>query len=312
MKIQKYCRPLVLGHPEILRRAVELWETGAQVVPIDSPEDVDPSPEIIPCLKCGSDDVLKITPGTIDARAGQAAHDAVVKAARLALAGDVDAITTAPLHKEALNRAGHDYPGHTELLAELCGVDDFAMMLYLAAGETIRSPDGLAVVHVTLHTALKDVFDQLTERSILAKARLIDNFMRQIKGSAPKIGVCALNPHGGEGGLFGREELTIIGPAIQSGISQNLDLDGPFPADTLMIDAAAGKFDAVVAMYHDQGHIALKLLGMHGAVNITLGLPIIRTSVAHGTAFDLAWQRRAKPSSMIEAVRVAALMATNS
>ena len=310
-KIQEYCRPLVLGHPEILRRAVELWETGAQVVPIDSPEDAEPSPEIIPCLKCGSDHVLNITPGTIDARAGQAAHDAVVTAARLALAGDVDAITTAPLHKGALNRAGHDYPGHTELLAELCGVDDFAMMLYLAAGETIRSPDGLAVVHVTLHTALKDVFDQLTERSILAKARLIDNFMRQIKGSPPKIGVCALNPHGGEGGLFGCEELTIIGPAIESGTAQNLDLDGPFPADTLMIDAAAGKFDAVVAMYHDQGHIALKLLGMHRAVNITLGLPIIRTSVAHGTAFDLAWQRRAEPGSMIEAVRIAALMATN-
>ena len=310
-KIQKYCRPLVLGHPEILRRAVGLWETGAQVVPIGSPEDAEPSSKIIPCLKCGADDMLEITPGTIDARAGQAVYEAIVKAARLALAGDVDAITTAPLHKESLNRAGHAYPGHTELLAELCGVDDFAMMLYLAAGESIRSPDGLAVVHVTLHTALRDVFEQLSERSILAKARLLDGFMRQIKGSRPKIGVCALNPHGGEGGLFGREELTIIGPAVQSGMAQNLDLDGPFPADTLMIDAAAGKFDAVVAMYHDQGHIALKLLGMHEAVNITLGLPIIRTSVAHGTAFDLAWQRRAEPGSMIEAVRVAALMATN-
>ena len=311
-KIQQYCRPLVLGHPKILRRAVELLETGMQVIPIGSPTDAAPSPEIIPCLKCGSDDVLEVTPGTIDARAGQAAYEAILKAAHLALAGDVDAVTTASLHKEALNRAGHDYPGHTELLAELCGVDDFAMMLYLASGETIRSLHGLAVVHVTLHTALKDVFDQLTEPAILAKARLIDNFMRQIKGSPPKIGVCALNPHGGEGGLFGREELTIIGPAIQSGKAQTIDLDGPFPADTLMIDAAAGKYDAVVAMYHDQGHIALKLLGMHGAVNITLGLPIIRTSVAHGTAFNLAWQRRAEPGSMIEAVRIAALMATNS
>ncbi len=310
-KIQEYCRPLVLGHPEILRRAVELWETGAQVVPVGSCAEAEPSPTIIPCLECGLDDVLEVTPGTIDARAGQAAYDAITEAARLALAGDVDAVTTAPLHKKALNRAGHDYPGHTELLAELCGVDDFAMMLYLAVGETIRSPDGLAVVHVTLHTALRDVFDQLTEDAILAKARLIDGFMRRIKGSRPKIGVCALNPHGGEGGLFGREEQTVIGPAIQTGLAQDLDLDGPFPADTLMIDAAAGKYDAVVAMYHDQGHIALKLMGMHGAVNITLGLPIIRTSVAHGTAFDLAWQRQANPGSMIEAVRVAALMATN-
>ncbi len=310
-RLQEYCRPLVLGHSEILRRAVELWKTGARVVPVGSCEEAEPSPDTIPCLKCGSDDVLQVTPGTIDARAGQAAYDAITKAAQLALAGRVDAVTTAPLHKEALNRAGHDYPGHTELLAKLCGVDDYAMMLYLAAGETIRSPNGLAVVHVTLHMALRDVFDQLTEEAILARARLIDGFMRRIKGSRPKIGVCALNPHGGEGGLFGREEQTVISPAIRTGLAQDLDLDGPFPADTLMIDAAAGKYDAVVAMYHDQGHIALKLMGMHGAVNITLGLPIVRTSVAHGTAFDLAWQRRANPGSMIEAVRVAALMATN-
>ncbi len=230
----------------------------------------------------------------------------------MALNGHLDAITTAPLHKEALNQAGHDYPGHTELLAEICGVTDFAMMLYLATGETIRSPHGLAVVHVTLHTALKNVFEQLDESAILAKARLIDSFMRKIKGSKVKIGVSALNPHAGEGGLFGQEELTIIGPAVRRGMAQDLDLAGPFPADTLMIDAAAGKFDAVVAMYHDQGHIALKLLGMHGAVNITLGLPIVRTSVAHGTAFDLAWKGSAQASSMIEAIRVAVKLRVDS
>ena len=144
---------------------------------IDSPDEAEPSPGVIPCLACGSDDVLEVPPGTLDARAGQAAYDAVVAAARLALERRVDAITTAPLSKEALHRAGHDFPGHTELLASLCGVDDFAMMLYLGPDDVLRSPAGLAVVHVTLHTALRNVFDELTEEAVLAKARLADDFM---------------------------------------------------------------------------------------------------------------------------------------
>ena len=311
-EILQWCRPLVLGRPEILRRAVELLGIGAEVVPVDSPDEAEPSPKVIPCLACGSADVLDVTPGTIDARAGQAAYDAVVVAARLALAGKLDAITTAPLHKMALRRAGHDYPGHTELLAELCGVDDFAMMLYLSPGGQVRSPGGLAVVHVTLHTALANVFDELSEEAVLAKARLADRFMTRLSGTRPRIGVCALNPHGGEGGLFGSEEIEIIRPAVQRGLAEGLQLEGPLPADTLMVHARDGRFDAVVAMYHDQGHIALKLLGMHRAVNVTLGLPIVRTSVAHGTAFDLAWQARAEVGSMVEAVRVASRLAGGS
>ncbi|MFZ1933729.1 MAG: 4-hydroxythreonine-4-phosphate dehydrogenase PdxA [Thermoguttaceae bacterium] len=347
--VHEWCRPLVVGQPKILRRAVRLWQTGVEVAEIESPEQAEPSADVIPCIPCGSPDALDVAPGTLDARAGQAAYDAVVTAIRLALAGKVDAITTAPLQKEALHRAGHDYPGHTELLAHVCGVNDYAMMLYMGPNEDLLSPAGLAVVHVTLHTALRKVFSELTEEAILAKARLADRFMTRLmrptagraaqqtprrrakKGSGPicrngpegashkldltpfssrpRIGICSLNPHGGEGGLFGDEELRIIRPAVERGLAEGLRLEGPLPTDTLMVRARDGRFDAVVAMYHDQGHIALKLLGMHRAVNVTLGLPIIRTSVAHGTAFDIAWKRQAETGSMIEALRVASRLA---
>jgi 4-phospho-D-threonate 3-dehydrogenase / 4-phospho-D-erythronate 3-dehydrogenase len=307
--VHECCRPLVVGHPGVLRRAVELWQVPVEVVEIDAPPAALPSPDVIPCLACGSDEVLQVEPGTIDARGGRAACEAVVRAARLALDGQVDAITTGPLQKEALRRAGYHYPGHTELLAEVCGSSDFAMMLYLGPDEATASPAGLAVVHVTLHVALRDVFAALSVESVLAKARLADKFMSRLMGRRPRIGVCALNPHGGEGGLFGREEQTIITPAVARCRDEGMEIQGPLPADTLMVRARDGEFDAVVAMHHDQGHIALKLLGMHRAVNVTLGLPIIRTSVAHGTAFDIAWQRRAETGGMVEALRVAARLA---
>jgi len=307
--VHDWCRPVVLGHPSILRRAVDFWQTGVVVVEVDSPQRAEPAPGVIPCIRCGSDSVLEVVPGTIDARAGQAAYDAVVAAIRLALSDQVDAITTAPLHKEALHLAGHDFPGHTELLAEMCDVDNYAMMLYLGPDDEMFGPAGLAVVHVTLHTALRNVFAELTEDAVLAKARLADSFMSRLKSLRPRIGVCALNPHGGEGGLFGQEERTIIRPAIERGLAEGLQLEGPLPTDTLMVHARDGRYDAVVAMHHDQGHIALKLLGMHRAVNVTLGLPVVRTSVAHGTAFDIAWRRHAETGSLLEAIHVASRLA---
>jgi 4-phospho-D-threonate 3-dehydrogenase / 4-phospho-D-erythronate 3-dehydrogenase len=278
---------------------------------IDRPDQAMSSPGVIPCLPSGDASAESTPPAVIDARGGEAAYAALTSAARLALDGEVDAIVTAPLHKAALHAAGHYYPGHTELLAELCGVKESAMMLYLAQGGAIRGEHGLGVVHVTLHMALRDVFAQLSSESIAAKALLADAVMRAMGAGEGangdvRIGIAALNPHAGEQGLFGDEEISVISPAVERSRKLGLAVDGPLPCDTLMVRAAAGQFDAVVAMYHDQGHIALKLLGMHRAVNITLGLPIIRTSVAHGTAFDLAWQGRAESIGMIEAVRVAA------
>jgi 4-hydroxythreonine-4-phosphate dehydrogenase len=183
------------------------------------------------------------------------------------------------------------------------------MMLYLPPGEPLRGPHGLGVVHVTLHMGLREVIARLSSESILAKIRLADRVLRRLGAARPRIGVAALNPHAGEEGLFGDEEPRLIAPAVAAAQREGLDAAGPLPADTLLVKARDGLFDAVVAMYHDQGHIALKLLGMHRAVNVTLGLPIVRTSVAHGTAFDLAWQGQAETNSLVEAVRVAARLA---
>jgi 4-hydroxythreonine-4-phosphate dehydrogenase len=317
--VHEICRPIAIGYPSILRRAVQLLRSPAEVLLIESLDDAVAVPGVIPCLLCGSvaseADAENIVPATIDPRAGQAAYDALMLGVDLALAGRVDGLVTAPLHKAALWRAGHHYPGHTELLAERCGVKDFAMMLYLGPSGAVRGPAGLGVIHVTLHMALRDVFANLTPAAILTKIRLADGAfhrLRQFHGlgdSRARIGVAALNPHAGEEGLFGDEENSIITPAVEQARAEGFDAVGPLPTDTLMTRARDGQFDAVVAMYHDQGHIALKLLDMHRAVNITLGLPIVRTSVAHGTAFDLAWQGRAESSGMIEAIRVAAGLA---
>lgn len=303
------CRLMVVGNAEVLRRAVALRKVPAEVVEIDSPADALPTPRRIPCMTAGSAEAAQVTPCAIDPRGGQAAYDALLRATDLALAGVVDGIVTAPLNKAALQAAGHRYPGHTELLAWRCGVSDFAMMLYLGPGRAVRGAAGLGVVHVTLHTALRKVWDELSTAGVLAKIRLAQSVLGGLKATAPRIGVAALNPHAGEEGLFGDEEACIIQPAVEQARAEGILAEGPFPADTLMVRAREGEFDGVVAMYHDQGHIALKLLEMHQAVNVTLGLPIVRTSVAHGTAFDLAWQGRAETRSMVEAIRVAARLA---
>jgi 4-hydroxythreonine-4-phosphate dehydrogenase len=305
-------RLVALGRPEVLRRAVQLLrdkgrlEHDLEIVPVRTADEVESSAHVLPCLSVGANHSINLTPGEVSAAGGAAAYDAVVVAARLARSGVLDAITTAPLSKAALWKAGYHYPGHTELLGELCEVPDTAMMLYLPPGEAIKGKAGLGVVHTTLHMALRDVFANLTPERILARAQQATDVMTRLKGSAPRIGVCALNPHAGEEGLFGDEEQRIIAPAVAAGIAAGLPLIGPLPADTLLVRAKDGEFDGIVAMYHDQGHIALKLLGMHRAVNVTLGLPIIRTSVAHGTAADRAWQGTCDFGGMLAALDVAA------
>jgi 4-hydroxythreonine-4-phosphate dehydrogenase len=332
VQIHKPMQLFVVGHPEILRRAARLLDRDVKVVEIESPDSVSrgqSSADTIACLNAGGDEVLDVPPGQVDARAGEAAYQAVRVAADMALARQIDGIVTAPLSKAALHAAGHHYPGHTELLAEICGVRDFAMMLYLGrehgAGSMERRAESgerrarglqpraaLGVVHVTLHQALRSVFADLTPEAIEAKCRLAEGAMRRLGVARPRIGVCALNPHAGEDGLFGDEEKNVIRPAVEAARRAGLEVSGPFPADTLMTRARDGEFDAVVAMYHDQGHIALKLLGMHEAVNITLGLPIVRTSVAHGTAFDRAWQGTARCEGMVASICTAAQLVIRS
>lgn len=311
--VHEQCRPVVYGHPAIMQRAVELIGASTRVVVVDTPGDAESSIEVMACVPCCTDETLAARDGQIDGRGGQAAYEALLAATDAALARDVDGIVTAPLNKAALWQAGHRYPGHTELLAERCGVPEVGMMLYLAPAAFANRERGLGVVHVTLHTALRNVFDELTGEGIVSKAKLIDALMTRLNGVRPAVGICALNPHAGEEGLFGDEEQRLIAPAVADCRAAGIAATGPLPADTLMLRARDGEFDAVVAMYHDQGHIAFKLLGMHSAVNITLGLPIIRTSVAHGTAFDLAWHHppRADGRSMVEAIRVAARLANS-
>ncbi len=304
-------RFVVVGRPEILREAVDLTGSSIEVTEIESCEAARSSPQRMPCLTVGSAEAAQVRPAEVDPRGGQAAYDALAKATELALAERIDGLVTTPLHKTALAEAGFEDPGHTELLAKMCGVEDFAMMLYLPPGEQVQGSVGLGVVHVTLHVALRDVFEQLSGQRILACGRLARRVMVQLGAKQPRIAVAALNPHAGENGLFGEEERRLIAPAVDAFREEGAIVEGPLPCDTLMVRAAAGEFDGVVAMYHDQGHIALKLLGMHSAVNITLGLPIVRTSVAHGTAFDLAWQGVAEYSGLLAATDVAARLAAS-
>jgi 4-hydroxythreonine-4-phosphate dehydrogenase len=306
LALWELARPFVVGRAEVIERALRLTATHADVERIANPEEARPGPSQIPCLDVAGPDLSDLVPGRVDARAGRAAYDFLVTAIDLALAGRIDAITTLPLSKESLRAAGIPHPGHTEILAERCGVRDSAMMLYLGP-PAASAPGGLGVVHATLHVALRDVFALLTAERIERTILLADQGMRPFTGGQPPcLAVAALNPHAGENGLFGDEEQTIIAPALERARARGINVTGPVPADTLFSRAQRGEFDAVVAMYHDQGHVALKTLGFDRAVNVTLGLPIVRTSVAHGTAFDIAWKGQAETRGLIEAVRVAA------
>lgn len=306
------CRPIAVGPPALLRKAAALVGAKFDVVEFPSVAAAAverPSAEHVPCVDPCGGEITGVEPGRVDARNGRAAYDALVMSIDATLAGEIDAITTAPLNKAALSAAGIRHPGHTEILAERCGVHDFAMMLYLPPGPAIQGEHGLGVAHVTLHTSIRSVPDLIDTSSVREKIDLVDGFLKSLGCDEPRIGVCALNPHAGESGLFGDEETRVILPAVVAANRSGVQATGPLPADTLLMRAAAGEFDGVVAMYHDQGHIALKLLDFDRAVNVTLGLPIVRTSASQGTAFDIAWQGIARPDGMLEAVRVAAQLA---
>ena len=238
--------------------------------------------------------------GTLSAGAGQAAYDAIARAARDAQAGTVAAIATAPINKEALRLAGFPWNGHTDMLADLTGAKHVAMMFY---SDELRVV--LATVHVPLAEVPKLLTQPLMERTIALAARELPMFDK----ASPRLAVAGLNPHAGEHGLFGREEETAIAPAIACCRAKGIDVSGPFPGDTVFVRARKGEFDAVIACYHDQGLIPVKLLAFGRAVNVTLGLPIVRTSVDHGTAFDIAGKGVADAESMVSATLLAARLA---
>ncbi|WP_437226887.1 4-hydroxythreonine-4-phosphate dehydrogenase PdxA [Planctomicrobium sp. SH661] len=305
--VLKCCRPVVVGDPDVLERACELLKIRLPIREVQSVQEAweSESSSEIPCWNPGTAATADVAPGRIAPRAGQASYEWLVAATQAALRGDVDTIVTAPISKAALHAAGFHYPGHTEILAEQCGVNDFAMMLYLPHCSIVKGPAGLGVAHVTLHTSIASVPNLLTTEAIREKIFLMDSFLRRMGCAAPRIGVCALNPHAGEGGLFGDEESRLIAPAVAFARKESIAADGPAPADTLLQRAVHGAYDGVVAMYHDQGHIALKLIAFQKAVNVTLGLPIIRTSPSHGTGFDISWRGMADDGGMREAIRVA-------
>jgi 4-phospho-D-threonate 3-dehydrogenase / 4-phospho-D-erythronate 3-dehydrogenase len=246
--------------------------------------------------------------GAVDARCGEAAALCIELSAKLALRGEIDAVVTAPINKESLHLAGYEYPGHTEFYQSLTGAKDIAMLLTLG---------GLRVVHVATHTSIRDVPDLIRKNRIVRTIQLLHEALRSLGIKDPRIGVSGLNPHAGEAGMFGREEIEEIIPAIEELKAGSMNITGPVSPDTVFARGLAGEFDGIAAMFHDQGHIALKIAGFKlgnenlevKGVNTTLGLPIIRTSVDHGTAFDRAGKGIASPLSMIEAVEMAAQMA---
>ena len=296
-EIGTWARALVVGDAERLREAITITGAAVLVHAVASPEDARYQPGHIDCI-----DVPVIPAGhpfgVVSPVSGDGAFQFVKKAVDLVLSGKAQAICTAPLNKEALHAAGHMYPGHTEMLAHLTNTPEVSMML---------TTPNLRVVHVTTHLglidAIKKIEPALVERTIArTHATLLDAGIAN-----PRIGVCAINPHAGENGLFGNgEEETKILPAVKATQARGWQVEGPFPADTLFYRAGRGDFDVVIAMYHDQGHAPIKVLGIADGVNITIGLPVIRTSVDHGTAFDIAGKGIACEDSLIEAMRRAA------
>ncbi|MFL6576240.1 MAG: 4-hydroxythreonine-4-phosphate dehydrogenase PdxA [Povalibacter sp.] len=301
-EVHALCRPLVIGDVQRLQLAGRIVGTRLSVESLQTPEQANYSPDRVNCID------LKLIPGNlpfgqISAMAGEAAFRYIERAVQIVEAHEAQAICTAPLSKEALHAAGHKYPGHTELLAALTRTPEVSMMLVAPK---------LRVIHVTTHIGLLDAIERI--EPALVERVITRAHMTLVKAGIanPRIGVCGINPHAGENGLFGRgEEATKIEPAVAACRARGWNVKGPLPADTLFFLAARGDYDIVVAMYHDQGHGPIKVLGLESGVNITVGLPVIRTSVDHGTAFDIAGTGVADERSLVEALRQAVALAAH-
>src|ERR687895_1824866 len=288
-------RAIVVVDAGILERAARLLDLALRANVVAEPEDARFEP--------GTVDVISETDlpgdlpfGELDARAGDAAFRYVERATGLASAGRVGAVTTAPLNKEAMHLGGHQYPGHTEILADLTNTKDYAMMLVT---------DELKVIHVSTHVSLREAIERVRPERELAVIRLAHESLQRLGVESPRVAVAGLNPHAGENGLFGTEDAERIAPAVERAREEGIDASGPWPPDTVFMRARRGAFDIVVVQYHDQGHIPVKLMGFDTGVNVTVGLPFFRTSVDHGTAFDIAGTGKADHASMRAAIELA-------
>jgi 4-hydroxythreonine-4-phosphate dehydrogenase len=296
----RLCRPLAVGPAAVAAEQARALKLAVDVQPVAAVANARFQPGHLSVFDTGELAPGDVRWGELSAAAGRAGVAAVERAAHLAMAGEVDAIVTAPLNKEAIRLAGVPYPGHTEILGAVTNSPSVAMLLV---------SDTLRVLHVSVHCSLREAIEQVTEENVLRAIRTAHDGLRRFDFERPRIAVAGLNPHAGEGGLFGDEEIRAIRPAIERARAEGLDATGPWPPDTIFWRASKGEFDVVVAQYHDMGHIAIKMHGFEGGVNVTLGLPIVRTSVDHGTAFDIAGRSIARHQSLLAAIRVAAQLA---
>jgi 4-phospho-D-threonate 3-dehydrogenase / 4-phospho-D-erythronate 3-dehydrogenase len=286
----------VIGNLDFLKRADRLL--GASLTYVDALDNVRNG--AVPVIHVATRDVAQIRDGEITAAGGEAAYQCVVKAVELALAGAIGVIVTAPLNKGAMHAAGHHFDGHTELLAHLSGAKSSFMLL---------ASSKLSVVHVSTHVSLRTATQRATTERVLATIRAGNDHFRALGYASPRVAVAGLNPHCGEGGIFGTEEIDYINRGVELAREDGIDAKGPISGDTVFYRALKGEFDLVVAQYHDQGHIPTKLIAFDETVNVSLGLPIRRTSVDHGTAFDIAWKGKANHTNMRAAVAYARMMA---
>jgi 4-hydroxythreonine-4-phosphate dehydrogenase len=288
-------KAFAIGDPDRLRREAGVHSRTLRIEPLAAPEEFIPAAGTLHVL-AGPRVAVDLPYGKVNASAGIAAFEYVRQAIEFANSGRIQAICTAPINKEALAAAGVKYPGHTEMLGELSGVSEVAMMLVSTE---------LRVILVTIHCSLREAIDKLSIDAELRAIRMAHTALRRIGIERPRIAVAGLNPHAGEGGLFGREDLDIIAPAVRSAREQGIDANGPYAGDTVFMQARRGTYDIVVAQYHDQGLIPIKLMGVESGVNVTVGLPYTRTSPDHGTAFDIAGRGIADESSLRVALEMA-------
>ena len=293
------CRPLLIGDLSILRKISGQLGIQVDFRVVDSPREVVGKKGLVELIDLGNINLEKLTLGKASAESGRAAIEYIERAVKYALKGEINAVATAPINKKAINMAGSKHIGHTEMLAALCGVEEPLTMFWVK---------GMKIFFLTRHLPLIEAIKAVRKNRIVSMTMRIHKALRQIGVNSPRIAVAALNPHAGEEGLLGREEIEEIIPAVKELQKMGLNVVGPVPADSVFHQALEHKYDAVLSLYHDQGHIAAKTVDFYGAVAVTLGLPFIRTSVDHGTAYDIAGKGIANPKSLIEAVKLAAAL----